>query len=223
MGGNVFVRSGGWSRAGRAITMVIGAGLLVTGCSQSHIGAAAVVDGDRIEVSTLNHKVTELERAFTQENFQLNGTAARLEANQAELVQLIRHRVIDEAARRNGVEATPTRTLEERRELEARFGGPDALATQLLQSGILPQDIDVFVRAAVLKGEIARVRGLDVNAPGSAEALDGYLASVADSMRITVNPRYGTWDSSELRTVADDYSWLAPETAPEAAGTPAGA
>jgi len=182
-----------------------------------------VIDGHRIEVSTLNSKVDRLEQAFTRENFTLSGTAARLEANQAELVQMIRNRVVDEAARRNNVGATATQVLAERRTLEGRYGGPEALASQLLQSGILPGDVDEFVRSAVLKREIARVRGVDVNAPGSADELNAYLTSVADSMKITVNPRYGTWDSNSLATVADEYPWLAAETAPDSADTPAGA
>lgn len=226
MSGNVLVGSRGWSsRAGRAIAVaaMIGSGLALTGCSQSHTGAAAVVDGDRIEVSTLNNKVDKLEQAFTRENFSLTGTAPRLDANQAELVQMIRNRVVDEAARRNHVDVTATRILEERRRLEARFGDPAALRSQLLQSGILPGDIDDAMRAAVLKSEIAQARGMDVNAAGSADELDAYLATVADSMDISVNPRYGSWDSSRLATVADEYPWLAAETDPESADAPTGA
>ncbi|WP_406283244.1 SurA N-terminal domain-containing protein [Embleya sp. NBC_00896] len=204
-----------------AVGLVLVAGFALSGCSESRAGAAAMVAGDRIEISTLNAKVDKLEQAFTDRDLALAGTAAQLEANQAELVQMIQRRVVDEAARRNNITINATQVLQARRTLEQQFDNPAELEARLLQTGVLPGEIDDFVRTEALKPEIAKARGIDISAPGAREKLNRYLGEVAGWMKITVNPRYGTWDAAKLTTVASEYSWLAPGTTP-AGKAPAG-
>ncbi|WP_439676454.1 SurA N-terminal domain-containing protein [Embleya sp. MST-111070] len=208
-----------------AVGLVLVTGFALSGCSESKAGAAAMVGGERIEISTLNAKVDKLEQAFSRQNLPLNGTSAQLEANQAELVQLISRRVIAEAAGRNHVALNATQVLQARRTLEARLGGPQNLEARLVRIGVLPAEVDDFVRTEALKGEIARVRGIDLGTADGQAQLDAYLGDVAASMKIKVNPRYGTWDSAKLTTTAATYSWLAPGTQPAAgsADAPPGA
>ncbi|MGC0422599.1 SurA N-terminal domain-containing protein [Embleya sp. AB8] len=197
-----------------AVGLVLVTGLALSGCSESKAGAAAMVGGDRIEISTLNAKVAKLEQAFTAQHLPLAGSGAQLEANQAELVQLIQRRVVDEAARRNHISVTATQVLQARRTLEGRFGSPQALQNRLLQTGVLPGEVDDFVRTEALKPEIAKARGIDLGSADAQARLNQYLGDVASSMKIQVNPRYGTWDSAKLTTTAATYSWLAPGTQP---------
>lgn len=201
-----------------ALGLVLVTGFALSGCSESKAGAAAVVAGDRIEISTLNAKVDKLEQAFSRNNLSLAGTSAQLEANQAELVQLISRRVVDEAARRNHITLNATQVLAARRTLEARFPSPEALQVRLLQTGVLPGEVDDFVRTEALKPEIAKARGIQLGSADAQDQLEAYLSDVASSMKITVNPRYGTWDSAKLTTAAATYSWLAPGTQPAGAG-----
>ncbi|MFF7246544.1 SurA N-terminal domain-containing protein [Embleya sp. NPDC008237] len=201
-----------------ALGLVLVTGFALAGCSDSKAGAAATVGGDRIEISTLNAKVDKLEQAFTRNNLSLAGTSAQLEANQAELVQLISRRVVDEAARRNHVALNATQVLQARRALETRLGSPEALQVRLLQTGVLPGEVDEFVRTEALKREIAKARGIQLDSAEAQAQLNGYLSDVASSMKITVNPRYGAWDSAKLSTTPATYSWLAAGTQPAAPG-----
>ncbi|MEU0933324.1 MULTISPECIES: SurA N-terminal domain-containing protein [unclassified Embleya] len=201
-----------------AVGLVLVTGFALAGCSESKAGAAAVVGKDRIEISTLNAKVDKLEQAFSRQNLPLAGANAQLEANQAELVQLIQRRVVDEAARRNHSTVNATQVLQARRSLEKRLGSPEALQVRLLQTGVLPGEVDDFIRTEALKSEIAKARGITLGTAEGQEQLNAYLSDVASSMKITVNPRYGSWNSAKLTTTPAAYSWLAPGTQPAGAG-----
>lgn len=175
------------------------AGFVLTGCSDSKSGAAAVVDGERIDISTLNSRV---EKAADARESVGAAPVAGVTASQRELVLLLQSKVLDEAAERSGIVVTPTDIAEQKAEWLAENQGVP-IEESLAERGVPASGVDAFTRSQII---IERL----VAKNGSAGA-DKLYTETAGAMEITVNPRYGKWDVAE-GLVPMTYSWLTPDS-----------
>ncbi|MDI2126733.1 SurA N-terminal domain-containing protein [Yinghuangia seranimata] len=172
----------------------------LTGCSDSKSGAAAVVGGDRIEISSLNQRVKQAAdvRASVGEK-----PVPGVEASQQELSLMIDERVTAEAARRAGISATQTEVTNAEHAYEAANQVPVKLVAA--HNGIPDDRIDAVFRMIVLKQKLEKAN------PG--KSLNKLLADTADSLKVTVNPRYGKdWVPNDVggQISPTDYAWLTP-------------
>jgi hypothetical protein len=106
MGQSVSARrdTAGLRRLIKASAIVIGAGLVVTGCSSVRIGSAAITTSQRITIATLNNRVTNLNEAARRYPGIVDLSA--MQATQQTLTWLIRYQINDELARQNGITVT---------------------------------------------------------------------------------------------------------------------
>ncbi|WP_436773406.1 SurA N-terminal domain-containing protein [Yinghuangia sp. YIM S09857] len=174
------------------------AGFALTGCGDSKAGAAAVVGGDRIDISTLNSRVEKA--ADARESV---GAAAvpGVEASQEELTLLVQTKVLDEVARREGIVVSATDIAVEKRKLLAQTGGQPIEAI-LAGRGVPASGVDSAVRTQTIINRLLAKHG-------EARANAIYIET-AESLNITVNPRYGKWDLAEDALAPVDYAWLTP-------------
>ncbi|MEU8137698.1 SurA N-terminal domain-containing protein [Streptodolium elevatio] len=182
------------------------AGFALTGCADSKAGAAAVVDGERIDISTLNSRV---EKAADARESVGAAPVPGVTASQEELVLLLQTKVLDEAAERSGIVVTPTDIAEQKNEWLAQNRGVP-IEESLAEKGVPASGVDAFTRSQII---IERLIAKNGNA-----GADKIYTETAESMEITVNPRYGKWDVAEgLVPVA--YKWLTPDNIAGTAGT----
>ena len=87
--------------------VVLGAGLLVTGCSPVKFGAAAITGNERITIATLTTEVTDLSQAVKQYPGTIQMSSAQ--ETQETLTWLVRFQINDELARQAGITVTPPR------------------------------------------------------------------------------------------------------------------
>ncbi len=80
---------------------VLGAGLLLAGCSPVKMGAAAVVGNQRITMATLDTEVTNLSQAAQQYRTLVQLTAAQ--ETQDTLSWLVRFKINEELAKQAGI------------------------------------------------------------------------------------------------------------------------
>ena len=87
----------------KASAIVIGVGLMVTGCSVTPVkmGSAAIVGNERISIATLGNEVSNLNQAAQQYRGVVNLTP--VEQTQATLTWLIRYQINEEVARQAGI------------------------------------------------------------------------------------------------------------------------
>ena len=92
----------------RMSAVVLGAGLLVTGCSPVKMGAAAITGNERITIATLSTEVTNLSQAVKM----YPGTVqlSQQQETQETLTWLIRFQINDELARQAGITVTPAQS-----------------------------------------------------------------------------------------------------------------
>ncbi|MBB4986073.1 MULTISPECIES: SurA N-terminal domain-containing protein [Streptomyces] len=202
---------------------LLAAGPLLTACgNDAHPGAAAVVGGERIEVSSLQAQVEDVRDAQAASPQSAQLVAATGDLSRRKLNVMIFDRVVDKVARDHGVTATRAELQQTRDSFVRQGGGEDQLKAVLLQEqGVAPDQIDDFVRRNVLMNKIAQKLGVTENAEGQKKLTDVFSAASKD-LGIDVNPRYGRWDDAQVRLSDTTAPWLRQITQDPAA-VPAGA
>lgn len=165
----------------------------LAGCSDSRLGAAAVVDGNVISTDTLQD--------LTRRYLDVVPDADSGEAQRRILERIIFSRVIDKAARTAHVHARPGEVAGERQALLRQAGGRRglvrALASQEQPTVLAPSYVDRWFEDRVLYRRLAAKLAGSGDATSSAalnRAGDAVLEA-GRSMDIDVNPRYGTWNT----------------------------
>lgn len=182
---------------------------LLAACgNEAHPGAAAVIGGERIEVSAVQAKVRDVRDAqqASPQSAQLIKDTGQL--GRAKLYDLIVDRVVQRAADDAGVSVSRKEIQDERDTLMKQSGGEEQLAAMYLQQrGVAPGQLDDAVRRDILVGKIATAIGA-TNSPQGQQQLNETFTAAAKSLDIDVNPRYGAWDDTKLELGTYKAPWI---------------
>jgi hypothetical protein len=204
--------------------LLAGAPLLTACGSQAHPGAAALVGGDRIEVSTLQGQVAAVREAQrdSKDASQLIDKSGQL--SRAKLHGMIFDRVLDRAARDAGVTVSRNEIQQMRKAAAAQSGGEAQLRTAMLQqSWVAPDQIDAVLREQVQLTKLAQALGADLQQPEGQKAVGDALSKASKELKVDVNPRYGAWDDKQTQLANYKAPWIKQVTMPAGAGAESGA
>ncbi|MBM9621151.1 SurA N-terminal domain-containing protein [Streptomyces zhihengii] len=191
---------------------------LLAACgSEAHPGAAAVVGGQRIEVSTVQAQVRDVrdaQQSSEQAAELIKGTG---QLGRAKLYDLIVDRVVTKAAEDAGVSVSRKEIQAARAALAQQSGGDEQMAAMYLQQrGVAPDQLDDVVRRDVMVGKIAEAIGA-TNTPEGQQKMNEAFTAAAKALDIDVNPRYGAWDDAKLELGAYKAPWITQVTKDEEA------
>ncbi|MFB6988481.1 SurA N-terminal domain-containing protein [Streptomyces sp. NPDC056178] len=204
--------------------LLAGAPLLTACGSQAHPGAAALVGGDRIEVSTLQGQVAAVREAQrdSKDASQLIDKSGQL--SRAKLHGMIFDRVLDRAARDAGVTVSRNEIQQMRGAAAAQSGGEAQLrAAMLQQSWVAPDQIDAVLREQVQLTKLAQALGADLQQPAGQKAVGDALSKASKALKVDVNPRYGAWDDKQTQLANYKAPWITQVTKEAEAGAESGA
>jgi hypothetical protein len=204
--------------------LLAGAPLLTACGSQAHPGAAALVGGDRIEVSTLQGQVAAVREAQrdSKDASQLIDKSGQL--SRAKLHGMIFDRVLERAARDAGVTVSRNEIQQMRKAAAAQSGGEAQLRTAMLQqSWVAPDQIDAVLREQVQLTKLAQALGADLQQPEGQKAVGDALSKASKELKVDVNPRYGAWDDKQTQLANYKAPWIKQVTMPAGAGAESGA
>ena len=191
------------AKAGVTVGLAL-AGLLLAACGGAvAAGSAAVLGDERIPTSEVSAQLTELNTARG-----LPADAANAEATTSIIQRLVVTNLVDQAADRLGVTVSDGAVDAELLALEANAGGREALDDALLQSNIPPSQAVAQIRLSLLVREMGLVLDPAGDAQTQNTAVFNYVVALSDELEVTISPRFGTWDSSQLSLgpVPDDLS-----------------
>ncbi|GHJ92816.1 MULTISPECIES: SurA N-terminal domain-containing protein [Streptomyces] len=190
---------------------LLAAAPLLTACGgEAHPGAAAVVGGERIDVSTLQAQVRAARDAQSASPQSAQLIAATGDLGRQKLNGLIFDRILGKVAADQGVTASRAELQETREAFVRENGGEEGLEAVLLQQqGVAPGQVDDVVRRNVLMTKIIEKQGI-TETPEGQQKLQDLFTAASKSLDIDVNPRYGAWDDTrvQLDTGADTAPWL---------------
>ena len=195
---------------------------LLTGCGsgEPHAGAAAVVDGDRITVSQVQDRA-EVVRA-----------AQRADENSKELIEatgplslfslndMVRQRIVERAAKDEGVRVSRAEVQSFKKKLEQQRGGAKQFEELMLKDAtVAPSQLDDALRTDLLLTKLMQKMGVDPQSQQAQQAVFGKMSETAEEMGIKINPRFGEW-SNERWTLdsSGEDEWIKPRV--QQAGQP---
>lgn len=194
-------------RAAGALVLALLVGSGLSACEPNHLGAAAIVEDQRItvtEVQTYLDTVRE-ERARFNLPTELGPDAARLEVERRVL-----DLVFERAARDLGIVITEA-DIEETRAAEERSA--EELAELAAQNNLTAQSLDQLYRRFTIERRISeeigkQFAGADENRLN--EEFAKRLVAIAQTMKIRINPRYGRFDPQQGQIQRTQYDFLQP-------------
>jgi outer membrane murein-binding lipoprotein Lpp len=203
-------------RTALLLSAAIMAAPLLTACgNDAHPGAAAVVGGQRITVSQLENRVSEVraaQRAAVTDDTQYAQAIAQTGTLTRDTLHgMVLDRVLHRAAEDAGITVTRREVQEMRSGLEQQAGGAKGLETAWLQQyGIPPQRLDENLRLQLEAQKLATKLGTDTSQP----AFWAALSKASTDLGVDLNPRYGDWDVKKVSRVDAQAPWVRDVTTP---------
>ncbi|MFF0054421.1 SurA N-terminal domain-containing protein [Streptomyces microflavus] len=188
---------------------LLAAPLLAACGNEAHPGAAAVVGGERIEVSAVQAQAADVRTAqeSSPEAAQLVNKSGQL--NRAKLHGLIFGRILDKAAEDAGVTVSRKEIQEARTASRAQAGGEEQLRAMMLQQRwVAPDQIDGDMRQEVLLPKLAKALGADLGTPAGQQVVGEALTKASKQLKIDVNPRFGAWDDQKMQLGNYKAPWI---------------
>jgi hypothetical protein len=199
--------------------------LLLAACGGSEVGAAAVINGERVSVSMLQDTTESLVEAGGGAGAP-GAQAPAADVQQTTLRHFIVNAVVEQAAEQQGVTVTQGDIDALATQIRSQFGDDPAQMEQALvtQFGVAPSFIDEFIRQQALLEALGRKM-----VPGEDEAIqqersatvETFLFETASDLDVEVNPRYGVWDPAQVSVLPQVSGGLARTAEQWANPTPA--
>ena len=175
----------------------------LTACGQ--VDSAATIGNVTISQAAAQATVDEVlaERAKVDTTGMQIQTGADL--NRSQLRFTIVTTLFDEIAKELKINVSSTEIAKAKSDLVAQSGGTTALAKNLVGAEIAPSNFDRYVRAIIVSNKLQAA----LKASGIADAdvsarITQLVTAKAKQDKITINPRYGTWDQTTGEIVAAD-------------------
>ena len=216
-------------RAAGLAAVAFGGCVALAACGPVLMGSAAIVGGQRITTSTLTSQVANLNRAYQADK----GKGAQLQFPASQMPQqvlawLIRFRIRDELAKREGITVTPSEVQRAISTLSAQASssGGSNLTVLAVANGLPPDLInpELGQYQAIANALVARLDGgkqpsSTVGQQALARTFNHAQCLAAKSLGIKVSPQFGRFDYGQLSIVAPANTLSAPE--PGATPSPA--
>jgi SurA N-terminal domain len=202
------------SRLIKVSALVLGAGLVVAGCSPVKLGAAAVVGDQRITVATLDTEVTNLSRYAKLYPGTVQLTP--VQETQQTLTWLIRFQLNEQLAKQQGITISTAQAqaawgaIFKQAKASAQAQGITNVTANLIltANGIPPNLYSEVGRYQAINDELA-LRANGGQAATTQQAQDAVASKlnqarcvVAKQLKIQVNPQYGRLDYTQYAVVA---------------------
>jgi hypothetical protein len=197
----------------KMVAAALAAGVVLTACGPVKLGAAAVMNNDRISASTLSAQVSNLNRGYLKYKGKVQLQFQVAQMPQEVLSWLIRFRVRDEMAARNGISVTPGQVQAALKQITQQSrstttGVPVPLPALAVANGLPPDMlIDLARYQAIQTVLINRLDGGKV--PGTtsgqqaiSQKFSTFECHAAKSLDIRVSPQYGRLDYAQYAVVA---------------------
>ena len=202
--------------------VVLGAGLVVTGCSPVKMGAAAIVGSQRITIATLDTQVANL-----SQNVKLYpGTVQLTPAQQTQetLTWLVRFQINEELARQAGITVSTAQAEAALAQIyavakaQAQAQGLSNVTLNLIltANGIPPDLAAELGRYQAIQDEfIKQVNGGKIPTTTSAQAvttakLQRAQCVAAKTLQIQINPQFGQLNYTQYQVVSAPNPVAAP-------------
>jgi hypothetical protein len=199
-------------RSGRRLLPATGAllaAVLLSGCGgqSPHPGAAALVGKDRITEAAVEARVT----AFRAQAAELPAGQYQEQAGLvgATVSGMVFSDVVDYALAQHQLSVSDTEVAQLRADQTQAWSGEAGLEQMLLLKHAVPAgEIDGFYREQIGLQKLLALSGQQLGTTDGNTTIHQVLAEAATELKVTVNPRYGSWDIQQSVLNSPSEDWL---------------
>lgn len=173
---------------------VAAAALVLTGCSSTQPGAAALVGDTRISESDLNNQISAL---LTAQG--LTPADATSELVTSTLDRMITESLVSQLAEREGIEIVQGDIDDVALQYLAQAGSQEELDNLLLQQGVLPTELENIITVNLQVGKLGEVLAPGTDAEVQSGAVFVAVSELSTELGTEVSPRFGIWDPESLQ------------------------
>lgn len=175
----------------------------LTACGQAN--SAATLGDITISQAKLQTTVDTLLKEREGQDVSQMQLETGADLNRSQLRFLIIATIFDEIAEELKLEVTKTEIATTSQNMISQSGGEAAFAGNLVAAQIASSNFETYVRAIIISDKISAALAQS----GVAEAdvstkLSQLVTAKTKELKITINPRYGTWDDAAGDIVATD-------------------
>jgi hypothetical protein len=193
-------------------TLILGVAVL-TGCSDSPklAGSAVVINGKVIPASAVAERVDKVRAQIQVTDPSLvSEVPSLIQINQRAVDHFIRASLFEEAVAREGIKVTDRDVASYRDEVFTQYSQESVEAQLLTQNAVPAEKVDEFMREIMIQRIL-----MEKLAPGADNqtqfvAMTDYLTALSDELGVELNPRFGTWDPSNLISTPGDETLAVP-------------
>ena len=192
--------------------LVLGVAVL-TGCSDSPklAGSAVVINGKVIPASAVADRVDKV-RAQIQitDPSLINEVPSLIQINQRAVDHFVLDALLEEVVAREGIKITDRDVAAYRDDVFAQYAKETIEAQLASQNAVPADDVDGFMYEILVQRAL-----MEKLAPGADKqtrnlALFDYLTKLSQELNVELNPRFGTWDPSNLISTPGDQTLAVP-------------
>ena len=199
----VFGRMGRVSRTVGAIAVLA---LGLSACSSS-VGVAATVGSEKITINQLQASVNSINAERKVAALPADPKAADLPRIQLRFFLL--SALLHQAAAAYGITISPSEIAARRKAIIDQLGGEAKLPNALANAGIAKADFDLYLRDVTYEEKIGTAAAPTAIAGTAGDqergaAVQQAVLTAGKKVKVTVNPRYGTWDANTADIIAVD-------------------
>lgn len=122
---------------------------------------------------------------------------------------MVMSRVVDYAVTWYGLSVSDTEVAQLRANQKQAWGGEPVMEQALLvKRGVAAGQIDDFYREQLGLGKLAAMSGKQLGTADGNKVVHALLASASAELKVTVNPRYGSWDAQQSIVSTSLDPWL---------------
>ncbi len=185
-----------------ALTLVV---LGVSACSSS-VGVAATIGGEKITVNQLQASVNSItaarKTAATPEDPKVNLPRTQLRF-------FVLSALLEKVGSDRGISISQSDIDLRRKAIVDQLGGADKLPLALAKAGIAVSDFPLYLRDVALEERIGALMAptAPVGAAGDQQrgvVVQQAVIDAAKKVKVSINPRYGTWDPNHADIAAVD-------------------
>ncbi len=190
-----------------AVGALLAAAVLTACGGAAHPGAAAVVGDNRITISAVQSRIAEIRAEAAAQP----GVASQESSDlaQSTVSQMVMTEVVDHAVASHGLTVSDTEIAQVRQDQATAWGGEAALDQMLLvKRGVPTGQIDTFYRELIGINKLAGLSGQQVGTTEGNKAVHQLLSQASAELKVSVNPRYGSWDAQQAIVTGPWDAWL---------------
>ena len=192
--------------------MVLGVAVL-TGCSDSPklAGSAVVVNGKVIPASAVADRVDRV-RAQIQvtDPTLITEVPSLIQINQRAVDHFVLISLLEEVVAREGIKITELDVTAYRDEVFAQYAKETIEAQLASQNSVPADDVDGFMYEILVQRALMEKLAPGADSQTQFLAMTEYLTSLSQELGVELNPRFGTWDPSNLISTPGDATLAVP-------------